>query len=232
MKLIKYLGLFMLIAALVVGCGKSSDQKEIEQATKKMEQATKKMEEAAKDMAEGLKEGGENLSESMKQMGEALAGKVKVDVVDFRELKKVLPDKLRGMKRVSAVGEKTGMFGIKVSEAKAEYESNDGASIVIRITDLGGMKHAAAVAKLGWTMGEIDRETDTGYERTFKYKGHPAREKYDNQAKDGQVEVFIAGRFVVEIEGSDVSMKELKRALDEIDTRKLEKMKDYGVHEK
>lgn len=229
MRTIMYLGIIIISIALVVNCEKSSERDKLEDATQKMEEAAKDMAEAGKMVAEGLKKSGEDVSEGMKKMSKALISGQKVEVVDFRELKKLLPGKLHGMKRISAVGEKTGMFGIKVSEAKAEYESDDGANITIRITDFGGLKSVAAAAKLGWTMREIDRETDTGYERTFRYKDHPAWEKYDDRSKDGEIKAFVAGRFVVEVEGSDVKMKDLKKAFGEINIRKLEKMKDYGV---
>jgi hypothetical protein len=41
--------------------------------------------------------------------------------------------------------------------------------------------------------------------------------------------VLVARRFVVEINGNNVSMNELKSTLDMIDISKLEAMKDFGV---
>ncbi|MCI0424181.1 MAG: hypothetical protein L0312_34065, partial [Acidobacteria bacterium] len=82
-----------LAFVLMFGCD-SSREKELEQASKKMEEAGKKMEEAAK-------KGGEGMADAVKAMGEAFgsaAGK-KVEPVDFRELKALLPEALPGMKR-------------------------------------------------------------------------------------------------------------------------------------
>lgn len=78
-------------------------------------------------------------------------------------------------------------------------------------------------------MAEIDKETENGYERTFMYKGNKGYEKYNNNSQDGEISVLVAKRFVVEVNGNNVSMNELKAALDMIDTGKLEGMKDLGV---
>jgi len=40
---------------------------------------------------------------------------------------------------------------------------------------------------------------------------------------------MVAGRFMVELEGNEVSMDALKAALDKLDLGKLEGMKDFGV---
>ena len=53
------------VLLLALACGKSVEQKQLEDAGKKMEEAGKKMEEA-------MKQGGEGFGEAMKKMGEAI----------------------------------------------------------------------------------------------------------------------------------------------------------------
>ena len=61
----------------------------------------------------------------------------------------------------------------------------------------------------------------TGYEKTITYKGYKGMEEYDNSEKDGGIRVFVADRFVVEVHGNQTSMDEIKKAMDEIDLKKM-----------
>ena len=78
-------------------------------------------------------------------------------------------------------------------------------------------------------MAEIDKESETGYEKTTKYKGHKAYEKYDNEYQDGSIEVLVSGRYMVSVQGNNISMDIIKNAMDEIDIGKLEAMKEAGA---
>jgi hypothetical protein len=121
-------------------------------------------------------------------------------------------------------------MGFTISETKGKYTSEDKQQRVeIEIKDMGGMKGWAGLAAWGWTIAEVDKETDTGYERTMEYKGHKGFEKYDNEKQDGSIEVFVAKRYMVSLKGCDVSMDMIKEGLDEIDVGKLEDMKDAGL---
>ena len=228
-KSVLIVGLLVCVAVWLGGCGKSSDEEDMERAAKQMEEAAEKMAEAGKKMGEKMGQGVEDMTEALKMMGKALSGGEEVEPVDFRKLKKLLPEKLAGMKRVRSGGERNAVFGIKVSQAEAEYESRDGGSVQVEIIDLGSIKGVARYAKFGWTMAEIDRETDHGYERTFTYRGQKGFEEYDTESRDGKIQLIVANRFAVEIDGSDVDMKKLKKVLKDLDISKLERMKDEGV---
>ncbi len=211
-----------VLLVFALSCGKSPEEK-------RAEEAAKKLEEASDQFSQAMKQGGEGVAEAMKAMGEAVSGGKKVEPVDFRELKALLPDNLPGMKRTNASGERTSAFGIRVANAEASYEDDQGRSIDITITDMGSMSGLTALAAYGWAAAEFDRETDSGYERTTTYNGHRAYEKYDTGDKSGQIQVLVAGRFVVEVSGSNVDMKDLKAALAKIDLGRLDKMKNRGV---
>ena len=221
----KKMSCFMIIILALVfvfGCGKSDKIKE-------MEKAAREMEKVGKELSETLKDDKENVADAMKKMGEAFSGGKKVETVDFRELKTLLPENLSGMERKNASGERNSAFGINVSTAKASYMSEDRGRINIEITDMGSMSGLTAMAGFGWAMAEFDRETDTGYEKTTKYSGHKAIEKFDNKSQSGEMNVLVADRFAVEVKGRDVSMKDIKKALDKVDIGKLNKWKEYGV---
>ena len=215
---------FVLAAfGVTFGCGKSVEQKQAEQAAKNLAEAGKKMEEA-------MKQGGEGVGEAMKKMGEAMTSGKKVEPVDFRMLKSLLPESLPGMKRTSATGEKNAAMGINLSKAEAEYQAEgEKGRIDINITDMGSMSGLTAMAAFGWAMTDIDRETDSGYEKTSTYGGFKAIEKYNKSNQDGEIQVLVGNRFSVEVKGYEVTMDQVKAALGKIDLAKLDGMKMQGI---
>ena len=67
------------------------------------------------------------------------------------------------------------------------------------------------------------------YEKTITYKGSKGYEKYDNEGKYGELSILVAKRFIVEANGNNISMDQIKAAVDVIDFGKLESWKDVGV---
>jgi hypothetical protein len=214
---------FLACAVLCcAGCGKKSTEQ-------KMEESAKKMEEAGKELAQGAQGGVEKMTDAMKQMSEAFNDGKKVEPVNFRDLKALLPASFSGFTRGDASGGRTSAMGINVAEAHAEFTTEEGKSIRIKITDFGSMSGAVKMATFAWTMAEVDRESDNEYERTSTWNGNKAFEKYNSADKRGEMNVLIANRFIVEVEGNDVEMSEIKAALSKVDVAKLASMKDVGV---
>jgi hypothetical protein len=226
----------LFVVAVLAACGKTSEQQAKEDAAKQLTDAGKQMEQAAKDMEAAAKKGGEGMAEAMAKMGMAVGGAVTgaaksvgsaVEPVDFRELKNLLPDGIGAMKRKSSEGEKGGGFGIVVSHAEARYEG-DGGSVHLKITDPGNLSGLAAMAAM-WMNLELDKETDTGYEKTGTANGRRFHEKYDRGSKSGEYTVVVGNRFLVEVDGHGVDMPTMKKAIDQVNLAKLEAMKDVGV---
>ena len=96
---------------------------------------------------------------------------------------------------------------------------------------MGSMKGLAGVTAFAWSWAEIDKESDDGFERTFEYKGHKAYGKYNTNYQDGEVQVLVAKRFMLEVKGNDAPMEKIHSALDEINIDELESMKDEGKKE-
>lgn len=145
-------------------------------------------------------------------------------VVDFRELKALLPADLPGFTRKSASGEKVSPLGMTSSSAEGRYEGAENATIRITITDRGGGGFASLM-QAGWAMTEIDRETDTGYERTVTIGGHKGKETYDTANRHGTTEILVAGRFMVEITGNRVTAEQMAAAVQKLDLAKLAALK-------
>jgi hypothetical protein len=166
------------------------------------------------------------MEEAMSQLGESLNITINdedgepVEVMNFRDIKAIMPERLLGMDRTSHTGEKTGAFGISISQAEAKYRDED-RYLDVQVVDGGG----AAIARLAgaaWASVEIDRETDDGYERTSTIDGYKAFEKYNSQSQRGEIQWLYKDRYIVSIEGRGVDAKDLERALRKLDVEDLE----------
>lgn len=146
------------------------------------------------------------------------------EVVDFRELKALLPEEMSGLPRTGARGEKTGFMGTGISVAQGDYGKPDGPRLEAKITDLGGMGMLGTLAGFGWLATEIDREGDQGYERTIASQGHKGYEKYDKTTRTGSVSLVVENRFLIEIEGRNIDAEQIKAAAGAIDTGSLQQL--------
>ncbi|RME94960.1 MAG: hypothetical protein D6772_13845 [Bacteroidetes bacterium] len=182
--------------------------------------------EPAANVSVNIDEVERSVEDAMKQLGESLDITINsedgeaVEVMDFRELKAIMPERLLGMDRSSHVGEKKGAFGIVISQAKAKYQDED-RYLEIQVVD-GGDAAIAKLAGAAWTTVEVDRETDHGYERTTMIDGYKAYEKYDSQQERGTIKWLYKDRYIVSIEGRGVTAKEIKRALNKLNVGALE----------
>ena len=204
--------LFVTILLILSGCGKGGDNQPNDNQNSDEKTGIKSMD----DFVDNMKDVQKNMEEGQKY-----------EVVDFRDLKALLPESLGDLKRANAEGEKSGSMGFTISKAEADYNNEDySQSMDIEITDLAGASGFAGLAAWGWAMVDIDKETETGYEKTTKFKGHKAYEKYDNEYQNGSIEVLVSGRFMVSVSGNNVPMEMIKSSIDEIDFAQLESMKD------
>ncbi len=203
--------LFISIILILSGCGKGGDN-----------QPNQDQSSDDKTGIESVDEFVDNMKEVQKNMEQGQ----KYEVVDFRDLKALLPEALGDLKRENAQGEKSSAMGFTISKAEADYNNEDYSQrIDIEITDLAGATGYAGLAAWGWAMVDIDKETDSGYEKTTKYKGHKGYEKYENEYQNGSIEVLISGRFMVSVRGNNVPMDMIKFSIDKIDIAALENMK-------
>lgn len=215
---------FMLLAVLVfTACG-GSEKTEEEKAAEHIKEATDKINESIGDATKNI-EGG--LAGAMSQLEKAV-GSIQDDTgtkkkpLNFRKLKDLMPESASGFSRTSSSGESTGMAGFNVSTAKAKYEKED-KQIEVDIVDAGGVG-MAMMGMAAWSMMEMDKETDTGFERTTTYKGNKAYEKCNGQRCE--FSVFVAQRFVMTVKGRNVEINDLHEIVDDIGLNKLESMKD------
>ena len=215
-----------LSLALTTAC-KSDEQKAAEETAKQMEAASKQMQEAAKT---GTANMGDAMAAMSAAMGGAANGGKKVETVPYQELKALLPESLPGMKRSDATGEKSSAMGMQISNAEGRYRAEDGgSSATVKITDIGSMTGLAGMTAYAWARVDVDRESDTGYEKTSMFNGYKSHEKYDKQNKSGEISVMVGDRFIVEVDGNNVDMDAIKSTLGKVDLAKLNSMKGQGV---
>ncbi|HRA23929.1 MAG TPA: hypothetical protein PLK52_10230 [Usitatibacteraceae bacterium] len=208
-------------ALALAACGKEEPPKPVDPGTK--------VEQAAKQLGDAARQGDmQQAGEAMKQMGAALTGSMKVEPVDFRTLKEMLPESIAGMKRTAAEGSRTSVVGIASSKAEATYQDGKGGRIALDITDVGTLSGVTAMA-FAWVNVEIDKEGTSGYERTTTVAGRKAYERYDAASRTGELDVIVAGRFIVGAKATGVEMKVFKEAVAKLDLEKLDALKSKGV---
>lgn len=147
-----------------------------------------------------------------------------VKTVDFRDLKELLPADVDGLNRKTASGEKAGAVGFTFSTATGKYANADNTETVeLSLVDGGGSAMMMGLA--AWSMIEIDKETDDGYEKTSTMGDYKSYEKYNNNDKHGEIAVLVNKRFIATAKGRGVSMDKLKSALEDVDLEKLGDLK-------
>ncbi len=207
------------VLANIFGGKSDADRERVNQAMKTLEKIG---DQADKGGTSNPQASAANAAAAMNAVGQIMAGGKDIQPIDFRELKAMLPASLPGMQRNEASGQSGEAMGVKGSNATARYSDGANASIRIEITDLGSLSGLAALA--GKFDPNMEKETDSGYERTKRIDGQLVHERYDRRAKSGEVSVIIASRFSVTVDGSGVEPAALANALKAIDLSSLAAM--------
>ena len=130
------------------------------------------------------------------------------------------------MNRSAFSAERTATMGLQISEADATYGDEAGNSLQLEITDLGGAN--AIMAFASWAAVERERETDDGYEKTYKQGERVLHERWNRETRSGEHGVLLAQRFLVKVSGEGQDIEELKAAVDELNLNELEALRDEG----
>ena len=131
------------------------------------------------------------------------------------ELQTFLPEPLGGWQADEATSQAMGaaMFGGGVS-AERRYNKNSSSVTVQIVTDSpllqGMMMMLANPAMAGADGGRMD-----------KIAGEKAIVHYNPQDKNGKIMLIIANRFLITVEGDEVSLGDLKAYAGKIDYKKL-----------
>lgn len=195
----------------------------------KLDAWSKKMEAAGQQM-EAAKKSGDADAQAKAMgavLGTALGGGDQVEALAPDMLKPFVPDTLAGLPRTEFSAERNGALGMQVSEARATYADDSGHSLRLEVTDMGSAKGLMAMA--GWAALQQERETATGYEKTYKQGGRLVHESWDHQDKYGEYSIVLGDRFTVKLTGNADSIDQLRGAVASINLAGLEALKAQGV---
>jgi uncharacterized protein YdeI (BOF family) len=169
--------------------------------------------------------GNTEMQEALKALGALMGGGTNsAPAISQSQLKGLLPADYEGMKRSNSEAGKNAALGMNITYAMAEY-TNAESNIEVKVSDVSAMGQFMKMAQFAWTQSEMERESDSGFERTTKIGGHPAQERYTYRDKSGEIQVMVDGRFMVEIKGSGVEMEQLQGMLKALDLNKLTALK-------
>jgi hypothetical protein len=194
----------------------------------KLEQFGSSMEEAAKQL-EAAEKSGDSKAQAeaaQKMLGTLMGGGQPVEAVPTDTLKALVPDTLGGLARSSFSAERTGAMGLQVSHVQARYGEGD-RTLSLEISDSGGA--AGLMGLASWAAVSVEREDDTGWEKTYKEGDRLVMEKWDSGSRRGEYNLIVGDRFVVKVEGDNVEMDDLKSVVDDLDLDALAALKDEGV---
>lgn len=225
MRHVRVSGMVMVLAA-ALACGKSEAEKRAEaaavEAQKAAEAASKVAEQAGGDVAKGM----QDFAKAMEGMAGAMAGRgadgKPVNPVSFRDLQTVLPE-VSGWTMEKPTGERM-TSPVSFSQAEVRYTKGD-ADVDVKVVD--SAFHQMLIAP--WSMflaAGYEKETSNGYEKSVTVGSHPGFEKWNSESKDGELNLVVAKRFLVTIEGSDIAdAKVLHDFAVKMDTAKLASLK-------
>ena len=195
----------------------------------KLAQLGAKMEAAEKKMKAAEKSGDQDAQAAAAAaiLGTALGGGEQVEALAPGVLKGFVPETLGGLPRTRFSAEKNGAMGMQVSTARAAFGDGEQRELDLEITDTGSAKGLMGMA--AWAAIEQEKETDTGYEKTYKSGGRLIHEEWDRESNRGEYSITLGGRFLVKLRGNAESVDELKAALGSIDLAGLEALQGEGV---
>ena len=207
-----------LILLFMSGCFGCNQQDEVD-----VEESTSSVE--SNSNANSESDNPANLDDALAQVKNAvqeLNNGEEVEVVDFRDLKKRMPEKLLGLDRVEHEGQKAGAMGVTTSMAEATYRKGD-KEIKMTIIDVGGVSFALN-ALAAWSVLEMDRETEDEVERTFTKDGSKYFEKYNFKTNRGETSVIHNNRFIGTVAVKNMSRKDMEKALNRAGFNELEEL--------
>lgn len=174
----------------------------------KLEAASRQMEAAARQMQEGKGPDGKAVTPT-----------------DPDVLKAYLPATVAGFSRSEVSTGSGGVGGMEGSNARADYTRGD-ARLSLSVTDLGAAGALGALA--GAFNVRSSSESDGRYQKVGKVDGRLTQESFDKNTKHGEYSVLAGDRFMIQAEGDNVSIDELKAAVGAVNPARMERLASAG----
>lgn len=133
-------------------------------------------------------------------------------------LQSLLPERIGAFGRTAVESQSSTLAGVATANAKGTYVAGTN-SFTLAITDAG--QPGALATSNSVIAGEVNRVTDTGYQRSRVVNGVRVTEKWDNADHGGSYGRTVAGRFTVEAQGTAPSIDTLRAAVASVDQTRL-----------
>jgi hypothetical protein len=144
-----------------------------------------------------------------------MAPRAQAEPVNFKELMPLLDVKIPGWEMAEKPSGMTVKQGsIQLSEARAKFRTGD-RTLEITILDYQGLP-------MPWAMQQMEMETAEEQIRAGQLLGYKALEIFRKQDKHAELNLSVADRFWVRLEGEGLDgLEPLKAAAQSLDLKKL-----------
>ena len=227
MRGLKLIGILGLALTLSAACGKSDEEKAAEKAAEETREAAEALKKAAESggsaaTAESMKEFAKAMESAAAAMGGRTADGKVAEPVSFQSLQTALPE-VSGWQRETPTGERM-TSPVAFSQAEADYTMGD-ATINVKIVDSVFSQMLIAPWAMFLTTG-YEKQTSDGYEKSTNVRGNPGFERWSTSGKNGELNLVVAKRFLVTIDGNNIAdTKVLHDFATKIDSSKLTELK-------
>lgn len=224
------IGGLVLAVAFAGGCGKSDEQIAAEKAAEETREAAEALAKAAETAGTtAANEGMAAAAKALEGFAGALGGATPtgpdgkpVQPVGFRDLQTALPE-VAGWERAQPTGERM-TSPVAFSQAEASYSMGD-AQIQVKVVDSAFSQILIAPWSMFLATG-YEKESSSGYEKATAINGNPGFERWNRENKDGEVNLVVAKRFLVTVEGNNIDdMKTLQEFAAKVDASRLSALK-------
>ena len=199
----------------------NSPMGKLESLGRSLEQSAKKMESAEKSG-----DGSAQAAAALEGLGTLLGGGKRVEPIALSQLTPLIPDTFAGLDKRSSDSERTGMAGIMVATAEAQYGEGQ-KTATLEITDTGGASGLMGLAS--WVGVQGEKDNDRVSERTERIGGRLVHQSVSKTGGQNEFAIVLGERFIVTAKGTGVDIDTLRGAVTGLDLARLEAMKDVGV---
>ncbi len=193
------LSFLLLASAIFMACGNNDSKKGEVTITS----------EDGKEKTTINTEDAESKSEAMQRQVEELQ---KLEPISIEQLKAMMPEELMGAKRTKWQATNAAGTGM----ASAEYVLNDSTELKVNIFDCGGPGGAGIYSLQYMTMFNYESESDDEYTRSIEFDGKRGFEQCNKTNNNCKLTYFAGKRFMISLDGDNLSADELKKVADNI----------------
>jgi hypothetical protein len=207
-----------MVMAVAVACGQSETEKQAEAIAKAAEDAAKAMEKAADTSAKQGAQASNDMAKAMSDMAAAFStgadGK-RIEPIAFQTLQTHLP-KVSGWEMVEEPRGQRMTMPVPFSQVESEYRKGD-SRIEVTIVDTGFAQLLIAPWSMMLAAG-FSNETSDGHQKAVSVGGHQAFEEWRTRDKEGTLNILVAKRYMVTLDGHDIAdMRELHQFASAMD---------------